>query len=209
MAAWKADKRPFWWSHMTAVIQEYRNRNVGLALKFRQREEALAAGIDLIEWTFDPLQAMNAHFNVSKLGVVVRDYEENVYGMTSSPLHSGLPTDRFVAEWRLNSDRVKQRIDSEEGAVIIRDIDRLQSVNANLALVDSPLLLEIPVDLAAIKSSDVAAAREWQRQVRDACLHYFSRGFSVTDFIRVDEPQPQAFYVLERELDSVPEARLL
>src|SRR5262249_28620376 len=92
MPVWKADKRPFWWSHMTAVLSEYRNREIGLALKLRQRTEALKEGINLIEWTFDPLQSLNAHFNLCKLGVIVHEFEENVYGYTSSPLHRGLPT---------------------------------------------------------------------------------------------------------------------
>ena len=74
---------------------------LGLRLKLAQRERALAMGIDLIEWTFDPLQALNAHLNFAKLGVVVEEYEENIYGVSSSPLHSGSPTDRFVAVWRL------------------------------------------------------------------------------------------------------------
>jgi predicted GNAT superfamily acetyltransferase len=203
MPGWRQDERRFWWSHMTAVIPEYRNRDVGLALKLRQREEALAAGIDRIEWTFDPMQAMNAHFNVHKLGVIVREYEENVYGYTSSPLHSGLPTDRFVAEWNLDSDHVRKRLDASEGGVILRDIDRMPIINpggskADLSFDDDLLLLEIPADLIALKGTDLEKAKQWQESVRKACLHYFHRGYAVTDFIRVDAPQPQALYVLER-----------
>jgi predicted GNAT superfamily acetyltransferase len=203
MPGWKQDKRRFWWSHMTAVIKEYRNRGVGLALKLRQREEALAAEVDRIEWTFDPMQAMNANFNVRKLGVIVHEYEENVYGYTSSPLHSGLPTDRFVAEWNLDSDHVRRRLDASEGAVILRDIDRMPIINPgghapDLSLEDSLLLLEIPADLSALKAADLGKAKQWQESVRKACLHYFHRGYAVTDFIRVSTPHPQALYVLER-----------
>src|SRR5215471_37283 len=149
MPGWQTNKRLFWWSHMTAVLPEYRNREIGLALKLRQRTEALASGIDLIEWTFDPMQSLNAHFNLCKLGVMVHDYEENVYGYTSSPLHQGLPTDRFVARWFLNSERVRQRVDSPEHSVILRDLDRLPRINSqsqlpDLSLEDGPLLLEIP-----------------------------------------------------------------
>jgi predicted GNAT superfamily acetyltransferase len=200
MPGWKQDKQRFWWSHMTAVIQEYRNRDVGLALKLRQREEALAAGIDRIEWTFDPMQAMNAYFNIRKLGVIVHEYEENVYGYTSSPLHSGLPTDRFVAEWNLDSGHVKSRLG--DPGVILRDIDRMPVVNRggsepDLSLEDSPLLLEIPADLSALKAADLAKAKQWQAGVRRSCLHYFHRGYAVTDFIRVGTPEPQTLYVLE------------
>jgi predicted GNAT superfamily acetyltransferase len=203
MPAWKRDRRLFWWSHMTAVIAEFRNRDLGLALKFRQREEALAAGIDRIEWTFDPLQALNAHFNLAKLGVVIREYEENVYGFTSSPLHSGLPTDRFVAEWNLASDRVKQRVDSTERTVILRDLDRMQRINLsdgepNLSLEDDLLLLEIPADVNALKAADLPMVQRWQQHIRRACRHYFDAGYVINDFIR-----SQSTYVLERGVEPM------
>jgi predicted GNAT superfamily acetyltransferase len=199
-----ADKL-FWWSHMTAVIQEYRNKNMGLRLKLRQREEALAAGIEEIQWTFDPLQALNAHFNIHKLGVIVREYEENIYGYSSSALHKGLPTDRFVAEWRLSSDRVTERVSTAEPTVILRDLDRLPRINEesgdpNLRLEESPLLLEIPLNIAQLKQADTERARAWQDNVRAASLYYFKARYAVTDFIIVDKPRPQALYVLENVL---------
>ena len=94
------------WSHMLGVTRDARDAGLGLRLKLAQRERSLQMGIDLIEWTYDPLQALNAHLNFSKLGVVVEEYEENIYGVSSSPLHRGSPTDRFVAEWRLNAPHV-------------------------------------------------------------------------------------------------------
>jgi predicted GNAT superfamily acetyltransferase len=100
--------RPYLHSHMAAVLPEYRDLGIGRSLKLAQREDALARGISLIEWTFDPLQARNAHFNIRRLGVVCRRYLLDVYGSTSSPLHAGLPTDRLVAEWHLLSGRVEQ-----------------------------------------------------------------------------------------------------
>jgi len=102
------DGQPYLHSHMAGVLQEYRDLGIGRSLKLAQREEALARGIGLIEWTFDPLQARNAFFNISRLGVVCRRYLLDVYGSTSSPLHAGLPTDRLVAEWHLSSGRVEQ-----------------------------------------------------------------------------------------------------
>ena len=90
-------------SHMLGVLPEYRNRGVGRMLKLHQREDAIARGIQLIEWTFDPLELKNAFFNIERLGAIVRRYVENQYGTTSSPLHGGLPTDRCVAEWWLSS----------------------------------------------------------------------------------------------------------
>jgi predicted GNAT superfamily acetyltransferase len=92
----------YWHSHMMGVLREYRNQGVGRALKLRQKEDALARGIKLIEWTFDPLELKNAYLNIEKLGVIVRRYVLNQYGNTSSPLHKGIPTDRCVAEWHLD-----------------------------------------------------------------------------------------------------------
>src|SRR5216117_807682 len=174
----KSQKKLFWWSHMTGVAQEYQNRGVGLQLKLRQREEALAAGIDEIHWTFDPLQALNAHFNLHKLGVIVREYEENVYGYSPSPLHQGLPTDRLIAEWHLNSDRVKERLSIAEHPLILRDFDRILRINTpdgepNLRLEESPLLLEIPTSITELKQADLARAADWQDTIRAACRHYF------------------------------------
>jgi len=102
--------RAYLHSHMVAVLPEYQNRGIGRLLKLAQREEALGRGIDLIEWTFDPFQTKNAYFNIARLGAIVRRYIPNCYGRTSSPLHGGLPTDRLVAEWSLQSTRVKNAL---------------------------------------------------------------------------------------------------
>ena len=93
-------------SHMLGVLPAYRDQGIGRRLKLRQREDALARGIDLIEWTFDPLEIKNAYFNVERLGAIVRRYVRNQYGMTTSHLHGGLPTDRCIAEWWVKSPRV-------------------------------------------------------------------------------------------------------
>jgi len=93
-------------SHMTGVAAAYRDRGIGRRLKLFQRDDAMARGIRLIEWTFDPLETRNAHFNLNCLGAICRRYLPNLYGVTTSPLHRGLPTDRLVAEWQLDSPRV-------------------------------------------------------------------------------------------------------
>lgn len=162
MPGWKTDMKPFWWSHMTAVLPEYRNRNLGLALKLRQREEALAHGVERIEWTFDPMQSLNAHFNLCKLGVVVHEYEEDVYGQSTSPLHRGLPTDRFVAEWNL------------------REFPRVRGERR-----DSDILLEIPSDINSLKARDLDAAKAWQVRVRATSQRLFHDGYAVTGFVKV------------------------
>ncbi len=97
-------------SHMLAVVPEMRNVGLGRRLKLAQRTDALARGIELIEWTFDPLVAKNAYLNLNKLGALARRYAHDFYGPTSSPLGSGLPTDRLYAEWWLRSRRVEQTL---------------------------------------------------------------------------------------------------
>jgi predicted GNAT superfamily acetyltransferase len=94
-------------SHMLAVRKEHRNSGLGRRLKLLQREDALARGIELIEWTFDPLEIKNAYLNIEKLGAISRRYNINQYGVTSSPLQGGLPSDRLIAEWWLKSKRVE------------------------------------------------------------------------------------------------------
>ena len=94
-------------SHMLAVRKEFRNGGLGRRLKLLQREDALARGIELIEWTFDPLEIKNAYLNIEKLGAIARRYNINQYGITSSPLQGGLPSDRLIAEWWLKSKRVE------------------------------------------------------------------------------------------------------
>ncbi len=106
--------RPYQWSHMMGVRPEYRNSGLGLRLKLEQRRLVMAAGLDLIAWTFDPLQALNAHLNLAKLGVLVREYHLDAYPGSASPLHAGTATDRFVAEWWLSSAHAIERLAAAE-----------------------------------------------------------------------------------------------
>jgi predicted GNAT superfamily acetyltransferase len=100
------DGKSYLHSHMLAVQPQYRNAGIGRRLKLAQRDDAIARGFDLMEWTFDPLEIRNAHLNIARLGVIVRRYQPDFYGPSSSPLQGGLPTDRLYAEWWLRSDRV-------------------------------------------------------------------------------------------------------
>jgi predicted GNAT superfamily acetyltransferase len=135
------DGRPYLHSHMAAVLPDFRDLGVGRRLKLAQREDALARGISLVEWTFDPLQTRNAYLNICRLGAIARRYLTDVYGPTSSPLHGGLPTDRLVAEWHLESQRVVDILAGREpdlraGVELVRIIsdgalpDRLEEVQA-------------------------------------------------------------------------------
>jgi predicted GNAT superfamily acetyltransferase len=151
-------------SHMTAVLEEYRDRGVGRRLKLFQREDALSRGIDLVEWTFDPLELKNAYFNLERLGAVVREFLPNVYGITTSPLHGGLPTDRLVAEWRLNSPRVVARVAGSPGRAAAADAVRIR----------------IPRNIGELKQSHPAEAARVQAAARDEFQHWLGRGHIVT-----------------------------
>jgi predicted GNAT superfamily acetyltransferase len=107
------DGKPYLHSHMLAVLPQYRNFGIGRRLKLAQRDDAIARGFDLMEWTFDPLEIRNSHLNISRLGVIVRRYQADFYGPSSSPLQGGLPTDRLYAEWWLRSHRVSDLLRGE------------------------------------------------------------------------------------------------
>jgi len=164
----KPTGRAYLHSHMLGVLSEYHNSGIGRRLKLRQREEALGRGIALMEWTFDPLELKNAFFNIERLGAIVRRYSENQYGVTASPLHGGLPTDRCVAEWWLDSARVRRIVDGER-------------------LAHNPVeRISYPADIAAIRSEDRTAAREIQRANGRLLHDAFARGLAATGFERTE-----------------------
>ena len=203
------DGRLAQWSHMLGVTRDARDAGLGLRLKLAQRDASLQMGIDLVEWTYDPLQALNAHLNFTKLGVVVEEYEENIYGESSSPLHSGSPTDRFVAEWKLNEPHVVRRIESK-GAPLVRDASVASAPLVNpsrpagrwlapgpgdLSLDARRLLVEIPVGVAELQLDDPALALEWRLATRVIFQHYFSRGYRAVDFF-LSRPAARGHYLL-------------
>jgi chorismate synthase len=207
------DGRLTQWSHMLGVTADARSSGVGLQLKLAQRERALAMGVDLIEWTFDPLQALNAHLNFSKLGVVVEHYEENVYGASSSPLHAGSPTDRFVAEWRLTAPHVERRIASR-GLGLVRDATiasaplvnparaeghRLSPAEADLTIQARRLLVEIPGGYSAMLETDPPLALEWRLATRRIFQHYFAQGYRAVDFFLATDRSRGQYLLAERE----------
>jgi predicted GNAT superfamily acetyltransferase len=104
---------PYLHSHMLAVLPQHRNAGIGRRLKLAQRDDAIARGFDLMEWTFDPLEIRNSHLNINRLGAIVRRYQADFYGPSSSPLQGGLPTDRLYAEWWLSSARVASMLRGE------------------------------------------------------------------------------------------------
>ena len=152
---------PYLHSHMTGVHSDYRDRGVGRALKLFQRDEALSRDIRLVEWTFDPLEMRNAHFNLNRLGAISRRYLPNLYGITSSPLHRGLATDRLVAEWYLDSPRVMAALSGEPPGSSI-----------------SACSIEIPASVEDWKSSDLPRVQAIQSDIAERFSAAFAKGYA-------------------------------
>lgn len=145
-------------SHMLAVRKDHRNRGLGRRLKLLQREDALARGIELIEWTFDPLEIKNAYLNIEKLGAVARRYNINQYGITSSPLQGGLPSDRLIAEWWLKSRRVETLVAKGKVPAFNRE-----------------LTIEVPAQIYEWKAA--AETRREAQEVQEGNRKQFLRAF--------------------------------
>jgi predicted GNAT superfamily acetyltransferase len=159
-------------SHMLAVRKDHRNEGLGRRLKMLQREDALARGIELIEWTFDPLEIKNAYLNIEKLGAIARRYTINQYGITSSPLQGGLPSDRLIAEWWLKSKRV----------------ETLLAKGKNPAVV-SELSISVPGQIYEWKAASETRSQavQVQERNREQFLRAFSQGLAVLGYERDSE----------------------
>ncbi len=163
------EPRAYLHSHMLAVRPGHRNRGLGAQLKLRQRLEAISRNFRLMEWTFDPLEIKNAYLNIHKLGAVVRCYRVNFYGVSSSRLQGGLPTDRLVAEWHLSSPRVAAIL-SGQPKVAFKVEERIS----------------VPASIYEWKASDLDRERAMSVQMdnRRKFQEAFSRGLAVVGFTR-------------------------
>ena len=160
--------RTYLHSHMLAVHAAYRNAGLGQRLKLAQRDDAVARGFELMEWTFDPLEIKNAHLNIARLGAISRRYNINQYGISSSPLQGGLPTDRLVAEWWLRSRRVEAALTGKQPAI------------------NSQKEVEVPASIYAWKASPAERerAREVQSRNREEFLQAFAQGLAILGYER-------------------------
>jgi predicted GNAT superfamily acetyltransferase len=168
--AWRKDHRYFF-SLLLGVLPEHENQGLGRMLKLEQRKAALRAGIRYIEWTFDPMRAKNAYFNIVRLGAVVRRYCPDYYGPVLSRLQRRLPSDRLIAEWPLKSARVNKA---------------LGGTNPRPARKAASAEVAIPLDLDALVSRKSARAREWQARVRATLQDCFARRLVITGFEKTD-----------------------
>jgi predicted GNAT superfamily acetyltransferase len=191
------DGKPMQWSHMAGVLPEFRG-GLGFRLKLAQRERALAQGYDLIEWTFDPLQAMNAHFNFAKLGGVVEEYAPNFYGESTSALHRGTPTDRVVLSWKITAPHVLRRIEQASAALRVKSHEVLEAPIANttvmegewrktkqidLTIKERRLWIEIPTGFTEMQQRAPDRALAWRMDVRQMFDEYLAKGYRAVDFV--------------------------
>lgn len=189
-----ADGKLVHWSDMLAVREGGRDRGLGTRLKKYQRDVLLGRGVVEMRWTFDPLQGRNAYVNFSKLGCVSREYVENMYGLTGSPLHQGVGTDRLVASWLMDSRRVDARLEGAVPPPSPEDFSRIPSVvsvrdspmpgDVALDLTDPQLLLPVPAAIEEVMDSDMPLAVRWREVTREAFRYYLSRGYEVREFLR-------------------------
>jgi predicted GNAT superfamily acetyltransferase len=168
-------------SHMLAVRKDHRNGGVGRRLKLMQRDDAIARGIELIEWTFDPLEIKNSYLNIEKLGAIVRRYNINQYGITSSPLQGGLPSDRLIAEWWLSSNRVAKLLKEGKNGPINREQE-----------------ISVPAQIYDWKAAPDtrSKAQQVQERNREKFLRAFGEGLSVLGYER--DPEGNGKFLLAR-----------
>jgi len=199
--------RPVHWSDMLAVREDARGHRLGERLKHYQRDLVRAIGVDAMYWTFDPLVARNAHFNLNRLGARIAEYVPNLYGSnTGSVLHGGLPTDRFIAEWDLSQDDRASR----HRAPVWSPTRDAPTVNLwtdeQVTLVDplpdaSRVRIQVPHDIELVHALGADTALAWRLTTRDAFLHYFDRGYRVAGFDRGDGAAMPA-YELDHTADT-------
>jgi len=157
-------------SHMLAVKPEYRNLDLGRQLKLAQRDHVVAQGIDLITWTFDPLQSLNAHFNFNKLGVVADRYLVDFYGDDPASFLHQTGTDRLWVSWLISTERVKRIIEG--------NAERDQVESAGI------ISIEVPGDINSLQQQEPRTAWQWREETRRAFTEAIKAGYVVVGFSR-------------------------
>jgi predicted GNAT superfamily acetyltransferase len=197
------------WSHMMAVEPKYRDQGFGFKMKMVHRQVALERGIKSICWTFDPLQSRNARLNISRLGAMAEEYVPDCYGRFPSLLEKGLPSDRWVVNWRISTVRVEKRLRGEtiafDPALPRVNDTRLntqgfpQSHAIRLDLADRRLLVETPTQTDAMRTKAMPVARRWRLEARRIFQHYLAKGYRVEDFFPPQTAtERRCFYLLRR-----------
>lgn len=195
-------------SHMLAVEHDYRHLKIGEQMKWHQRLEALKRGYRKMVWTYDPLESVNAYFNLTKLGAVCRTYIDNCYGEMNDELNRGLPSDRFQVEWHLDDPRVESISKDEASRGVSAnavpvgivswedDMPRLENVQLNITA--DRIRVPLPTHFQRMKKENRALALDWRQQYRAIFHHYFALGYRAVYVERVKQ-DGYAHYLLERE----------
>jgi predicted GNAT superfamily acetyltransferase len=192
------DGKLYHYSHMTGVVPEYRYKGLGYILKLMQREYVLKQGLDLIAWTYDPLQSPNARFNIGKLGVIVRKFYINYYGELRDSINIGMPTDRFEAEWWIKSKLVEDKLKGllrpptldtliKLGGEVVTNVEFSNNLpvltNYNLDINSKLVLIEIPEDLSKLRS-DNNLLLKWRLGLREVFNRYLNElNYVVVEFV--------------------------
>lgn len=198
------------YSHQLAVLPEYQDRNIGYMLKMEQAKHAKMLGVNKVMWTFDPLQSKNAYFNINKLGTVARIYLENHYGLMDDELNRGLPSDRFMVEWFVNSRWVKYGasskykymeeypLSSEVRYALKAELKEDIPVPRDVMEDGEIVAIEIPSDINYIKRKDIKIAHEWRNKLRALFREYIGRGYWVYRYLLYKEFGWKGAYILTR-----------
>ena len=188
------------WSDMLAVRGDLRGKGIGEQLKQYQREKVAAIGVRTMLWTFDPLQAGNAHFNINHLGAMPTEYVPDMYGLTGSTLHGALPTDRLIVRWDLGGSG---RVDHSEQVPALANplgADGLPTTALlpSLSPGDGPVSVQVPADMAAVHGQGRSVAMRWRLVVREVMTAWLAAGYRVTAFMKGDGIELPR-YQLERD----------
>jgi predicted GNAT superfamily acetyltransferase len=195
------DGRPVHWSDMLAVVPHARGHGLGLRLKHYQYRTLRSRGIFDVGWTFDPLESRNAFLNFARLGITAREYVRDCYGAPSSPIHSGIGTDRLIAAWRLDSPRVRMRMEGAQDPLgpAVPDAPALNDGpdDVDLGMDAAVVRLRIPTDIQVVKRHAPQLAVRWRMSTRCAFETYFGRGYVADSLVR--ESAELSAYLLVRD----------
>ena len=208
-------------SQLVGILPQYRHLGLGYHIKTYQRDFALHFSLNLVKWTFDPLQGANANLNLRKLGAVATTLRRNYYGQLESRFSGGLATDRLLVEWYIHSARTLERLRLVPPPLLesprLPQVTQLETIHIegaplkrlagyDLELSQPELLVEIPDAFEAICETDLTLARDWQEKIRNILEHYLGQGYLINDFLIVQGTPRRAFYLLSRSsLDEVLE----
>jgi len=204
------DGKAYHYSRMLGVLPGRQDSGLGYAMKLKQREYVQEQGLDLVMWTFDPLQSRNAYLNIEKLGCVIREYLVNLYPASGSKFNEGLESDRFTTEWWINSRRVTDSIAGRRRSYDLEEFPPAietrvtqtgwrEPVQVKLGGRRKRISIEIPDDIDALKKDDLPLAQRWREATRRAFVRAFKAGYVAHGFLGVPEVgRRRSFYLLEK-----------